>query len=127
MAVGVLRQPQQLARLEHVFDSTLAATTQSSVRRELARLGERLVGLDLHDESDGELVALLGELESLKCRVEGAQVAAAAALDCAVRAAHAASGVPADRQGQGVGLQVALARAGSPIIGVSGIWVWLGC
>ncbi|MEO7746021.1 MAG: hypothetical protein ABIV05_07315, partial [Actinomycetota bacterium] len=80
------------------------------MRHELARLGERLAGLDLRSESDAELVALLGELESLKCRVEGAQVVAAAALDVSVRAAHAASGVTADRQGQGVGLQVALAR-----------------
>jgi len=80
------------------------------VRRELTRLGERLAGLNVRDESDAELVALLGELESLKCRVEGAQVVAAAALDALVRAADAASGVPADRRGQGVGLQVALAR-----------------
>ncbi len=93
-----------------MFDSLPASASPTAVRRDLARLGERLAGLDLRAESDGELVALLGELEVVKCRVEGAQVVAAAALDASVRAAHAAAGVPSDRQGLGVGLQVALAR-----------------
>jgi hypothetical protein len=55
-------------------------------------------------------VVLLGELETLKCQAEGAQAMAAVALDASVRAEQAAAGVPADRRGQGVGLQVALAR-----------------
>ncbi len=80
------------------------------LRVRVARLGAELGGLDAGGASDVDLVGLLGELETLKCRVEGAQVAAAAALDVSVRAAHAASGVPADRQGLGVGFQVALAR-----------------
>ncbi|MBC7640691.1 MAG: DUF222 domain-containing protein [Rhodoferax sp.] len=82
----------------------------SALRERVARLGADLCALDASGVREVDLVALLGELESLKCRVEGAQVAAAAALDSSVRAAHAAAGVPLDRQGQGVGLQVALAR-----------------
>ncbi len=85
-------------------------TPLCGVRRRLTVLGEELGALDVRDATDAEHVALLGELEALKCRVEGAQVVAAAALDVSVRAAHAASGVPAERLGQGVGLQVALAR-----------------
>ncbi len=89
---------------------TSATTAVTALRARVAWLGAELGGLNAGGLGDGELVALLGELESLKCRVEAAQVVAAAALDCSVRAAHAASGVAADRQGQGVGLQVALAR-----------------
>ena len=49
-------------------------------------------------------------LEELKCRAEGAQAMASVALDATQRAAHAAVGVPGERRGVGVGLQVALAR-----------------
>ena len=80
------------------------------MRRLLARLGDELGALDVRGVTDVDLVGLLGELEVLKCRVEAAQVVAAAALDVWVRAAHAAAGVPAARQGLGVALQVALAR-----------------
>ncbi len=97
-------------RIVHVFDFSTLATTHSPVRGLMARLGEELGGFDASGVPDGELVVLLGELETLKCRVEGAQVVAAAALDSSQQAAQAAAGVPVERQGQGVGLQVALAR-----------------
>ncbi len=93
-----------------MFDSLTPCNAVWSVRARVALLGAELGGLDAGGVPDADLVALVGELETLKCRVEGAQVMAAAALDTSVRAAHAAAGVPADRQGLGVGLQVALAR-----------------
>ncbi len=105
-----LRPSGVSSRIEHVFDSSALATMPSPVRGLMARLGEKLSGLDLRGQSDVDLVGLLGELETLKCRVEAAQVMAAAALDSSQRAAQAAAGVPVERQGQGVGLQVALAR-----------------
>ncbi len=92
-----------------MFETT-ATDAAGLTRARVARFGEQLGGFDARGFSDVELVDVLGELEMLKCRVEAAQVVAAAALDSSVRAAHAAAGVPADRQGLGVGLQVALAR-----------------
>ncbi len=73
-------------------------------------LGAALAGFDGRGGAAGDLVALVAVLEELKCRAEGAQVMASTALDVAQRAEQRATGVPAERQGQGVGLQVALAR-----------------
>jgi hypothetical protein len=64
-------------------------------------LGEVLAGFAGQGDSAADLVVLLGELETLKCRAEGAQAMAAIALDASVRAEQAAAGVPADRRGQG--------------------------
>jgi len=73
-------------------------------------LGEALAGFDGDQDDADDLIALVATLEDLKCRAEGAQVVASAAFDAAQRAEQAAAGVPVERQGQGVGLQVALAR-----------------
>ncbi|WIB05388.1 DUF222 domain-containing protein [Arthrobacter sp. zg-Y20] len=68
-------------------------------------------------DSDAELVDRLRALEELKAAACAAQARAAAALDVSVRAAHARAGLPAEKQGVGVGAQVALARRESPARG----------
>jgi hypothetical protein len=90
--------------------STTPAAALAERVRELRELGEVHGGFAGRGDSAADLVVLLDELETLKCRAEGAQAMAAVALDTSVKAEQAAAGVPADRRGQGVGLQVALAR-----------------
>ncbi|WIB05161.1 DUF222 domain-containing protein [Arthrobacter sp. zg-Y20] len=68
-------------------------------------------------DSDAGLVDRLRALEELKAAACAAQARAAAALDVSVRAAHARAGLPAEKQGVGVGAQVALARRESPARG----------
>jgi hypothetical protein len=53
----------------------------------------------------------------LKSAAAAAQARITADLDASVRAAHAAAGIPADRQGRGVAAQLALARQESPYRG----------
>lgn len=69
---------------------------------------------DLSGGSDAERVDLIRRLEELKAGAAAAQARLSAALDASQRAAQAAAGVPARRQGAGVGAQVALARRESP-------------
>ncbi|KQX63782.1 hypothetical protein ASD06_11640 [Angustibacter sp. Root456] len=76
----------------------------------MRELGGALWAFDGEADGGADLVELITELERLKGQAEGAQVAAAVALDADQRAQQAAAGVPAERRGQGVGLQVALAR-----------------
>ncbi len=85
-------------------------SSAASLAERVRELGAALAAYDGRGDGGTQLVELITELERLKCQAEGAQVAAAVALDADQRAAQAAAGVPADRQGQGVGLQVALAR-----------------
>ena len=68
-------------------------------------------------ESDTGLVDRLRALEELKAAASAAQARVAAALDTSVRAAHARAGLPVEKQGLGVGAQVALARRESPARG----------
>nr|WP_231705931.1 HNH endonuclease signature motif containing protein [Arthrobacter sp. zg-Y40] len=68
-------------------------------------------------DSDAGLVDRLRALEELKAAACAAQARVAAALDASVRAAHARAGLPAEKQGMGVGAQVALARRESPARG----------
>ncbi|MGN6610919.1 MAG: HNH endonuclease, partial [Angustibacter sp.] len=89
-----------------MFESLSAATLVMQVRA----LGAALTTYAGDGDTGAELVDLITELERLKCQAEGAQVAATAALDVEQRAEQATAGVPAERRGQGVGLQVALAR-----------------
>ena len=63
---------------------------------------------------DVERVDRIRALEELKAAAAAAQAVTAVDLDASVRAARAARGLPAARQGQGVGAQVALARRESP-------------
>lgn len=90
--------------------SSTGATVTSSVLDRVARLGEELGRFDARGLPDDELVALVTALEELKCRAEAGQVLATAAFDASQRAEQAAAGVPHARQGQGVALQLALAR-----------------
>ncbi|MGZ5415621.1 MAG: HNH endonuclease, partial [Nocardioides sp.] len=72
-----------------------------------------LAGLD-RDVSDAERVDQIRILEELKAAAAAGQARATVDLDNSVRAARAERGLPADRQGAGVGAQVALARRESP-------------
>jgi hypothetical protein len=64
--------------------------------------------------SDAERIDRIRALEELKCAAEAQQAELAADLDASQRAAQAAAGIPAERQGRGVGHQIALARRESP-------------
>ena len=63
---------------------------------------------------DAERIDRIRALEELKSAVAAAQLAETAAFDASQRAAQAAGGVRAERQGRGVAAQVALARRISP-------------
>jgi hypothetical protein len=54
------------------------------------------------DVSDAERIDQLRALECLKAAAAAAQAGITVDLDASVRAAHAATGVPTDRQGRGV-------------------------
>ncbi|QYN39392.1 DUF222 domain-containing protein [Pseudonocardia sp. DSM 110487] len=69
-----------------------------------------LLGEVRRDVSDAERIDQLRALERLKSAAAAVQARITVDLDASVRAAHAAAGVPADRQGWGVAAQVALAR-----------------
>jgi Domain of unknown function (DUF222) len=77
---------------------------------------DRLTRFD-RDVTDTERIDQLRTLEHLKSAAAAAQARITVELDTSVRAAHAAAGVPADRQGRGVAAQVALARQESPYKG----------
>ncbi|ANH39176.1 hypothetical protein I601_2760 [Nocardioides dokdonensis FR1436] len=64
--------------------------------------------------SEAGIVDEIRELEELKARCAARQARLSAALDRRVRERHARSGVRPERQGAGVGAQVALARRESP-------------
>ncbi|WP_370670698.1 DUF222 domain-containing protein [Smaragdicoccus niigatensis] len=59
----------------------------------------------------------VAQMEELKAQICAAQAMDAADLDRAVRAEHAALGLPKDKHGVGVAAQVALARRESPTAG----------
>jgi hypothetical protein len=63
---------------------------------------------------DAERIAQLGALERLKSAAAAAQAEVTADLVASQRASQIAAGVPADRVGQGIAAQVALARRESP-------------
>ena len=66
------------------------------------------------DLADPQRVEVLRALEELKAAAAAAQARVTADLDAAVRARHAAAGLPPAEQGRGVAAQVALARRDSP-------------
>jgi hypothetical protein len=67
--------------------------------------------------TDAERIDQIRALEHLKAAAAAAQARITVDLDTSVRAAHAAGGMPVDRQGRGVAAQVALARQESPYKG----------
>jgi hypothetical protein len=77
---------------------------------------DRLTRID-RDVSDAERIEQLRALERLKSAAAAAQARIAVDLDTSVRAGHAATGLPTERQGRGVAAQVALARQESPYRG----------
>ena len=89
-----------------MFDSVSAPMVSGFARR--------LAQADLSALDDAARIDLLRSLEELKCVAEGAQAEVAAAFDASQRRAQAERGVPAERQGRGVDVQVAWARRESP-------------
>jgi hypothetical protein len=77
---------------------------------------DRLARFD-RDVSDAERIEQLRALERLKSAAAAAQARITVDLDTSIRAEHAATGTPAERQGRGVAAQVALARQESPYRG----------
>ncbi|TWF77196.1 uncharacterized protein DUF222 [Pseudonocardia hierapolitana] len=77
---------------------------------------DRLARFD-RDVPDTERIEQLRALERLKSAAAAAQARIAVDLDTSMRAGHAATGMPAQRQGRGVAAQVALARQESPYRG----------
>jgi hypothetical protein len=77
---------------------------------------DRLTWFD-RDVSDAERIEQLRALERLKSAAAAAQARITVDLDASVRAEHAATGTPLERQGRGVAAQVALARQESPYRG----------
>ncbi|HWM04663.1 MAG TPA: HNH endonuclease signature motif containing protein [Actinophytocola sp.] len=73
---------------------------------QLATLGE--------DLDDRGRIDLIRALEELKSAAAAAQARVSVDFDASQRAAQAAAGVPADRQGRGIAGQIALARRESP-------------
>jgi ATP-dependent protease HslVU (ClpYQ) peptidase subunit len=57
----------------------------AALAERVRELGEVLAGFAGQGDSAADLVVLLGELETLKCRAEGAQAMAAVALDTSVK------------------------------------------
>ena len=82
----------------------------------IADFQRRLAALDRHVDNPTRIdrIALL---EVLKAQICAVQAMDTADLDRDTRADHAALGVPKDKQGRGVGAQVALARRESPTAG----------
>ncbi|HET9420009.1 MAG TPA: DUF222 domain-containing protein [Nocardioides sp.] len=86
-----------------------APAAVAAVRAFHARLASLGDGLD-----DGGRIDLIRALEELKSGAAAAQARVSVAFEASQRAAQAAAGVPAARQGRGVAGQVALARKESP-------------
>lgn len=73
-----------------------------------------LLGVELGRLSDAERIDALRALEELKSAAAAVQASLAVDLDTSQRAEQRGRGVPATRQGRGVGTQVGLARRESP-------------
>jgi hypothetical protein len=69
------------------------------------------------DVTDAERIDQLRALEQLKAAAAAAQARITVDLDASVRDAHAAAGIPTERQGRGVAGQIAFARQESPYKG----------
>ena len=86
-----------------------AASATMPSRAEIEALAARLAGA-AEGLDDAERIDRIRALEQLKCAAEGAQAVLTADFDASQRAAAAAAGVPAARQGRGIALQIAFAR-----------------
>ena len=87
-------------------EAPAAVSAVRAFHAQLASLGE---GLD-----DAGRIDLIRALEELKSGAAAAQARVSVEFDASQRAAQAATGVPAERQGRGIAGQVALARKESP-------------
>ena len=92
------------------IDPGSAAAVSSMIRK----LSSEPAVAGIAADTDAGLVDRLRVLEELKAAASAAQARVAAALDASVRAGHARAGLPPEKQGVGVGAQVALARCESP-------------
>jgi len=84
---------------------TLEAAALAKWQASLAAASGAASGLD-----DAQRIDAIRALEGLVCAATAVQASLAAELDESQRTAQADAGVPAERQGRGVALQVALAR-----------------
>ncbi len=100
---------------QDVGDSPMSAATLRSWIAALPRLDRSV--------DDAERVSQLRLLEQLKSAAAAAQAVVTADFVASQRAGQRAAGVAADRVGQGIGAQVALARQ-SRRTGGRGWWVW---
>jgi hypothetical protein len=87
-------------------EAPAAVAAVRAFHAQLASLGE---GLD-----DRGRIDLIRSLEELKSGAAAAQARVSVEFDASQRAAQAAAGVPAERQGRGIAGQIALARKESP-------------
>lgn len=97
--------------LERMFE--LGIETQAPSVDDVHAMAAALtrVGADLDDPARIDMVRAL---EVLACTARGAQAAVTADFDRSQRAVQVRAGVPAERVGQGIAAQVALARRESP-------------
>jgi hypothetical protein len=86
-----------------------AASATFPARAEIEGFAAGLAG-SCEGLDDAERIDRIRALEQLKCAAEGAQAVLTADFDASRRAAAAAAGVPAARQGRGIALQIAFAR-----------------
>ena len=86
-----------------------AASATMPSRAEIEAFAARLAG-SCEGLDDAERIDRIRALEQLKCAAAGAQAELTADFDASQRAAAAAAGVPAARQGRGIALQIAFAR-----------------
>ena len=98
-------------KIEHMFEievqsQPLSVDDVHALATALARVGA--------DLDDAARIDMLRALEVLACTARGAQARVTADFDRSQRAEQAQAGVPAERLGQGIAAQVALARRESP-------------
>lgn len=89
---------------------------------------DRLGALVADVDGGPRAVALLTALEELKAAASAAQARLAVRIDAARRAAEASEGVPLERRGRGVAVEIGLARAESPhrarsLVGAAKAWL----
>jgi hypothetical protein len=104
--------PGDCSRIEHMFDHQAALA--GPVDADQVRAWVTEIAQPHGQGDDRSRLDLIEALEELKCAAEGLQADPAMELDGSMRQRAADRGVPAARQGQGVGHEIALARRESP-------------
>jgi hypothetical protein len=103
-----------IGSLDAAVDATSDAVVDAALDATLVRAWAARLGAGVRELSDAERVEFLRAVEELKAAGAAAQAQVTVAFEASQRAAQAAAGVPARRQGRGIVEQVALARRVSP-------------